>query len=268
MARAVLSLCLFALGCWACDSSQKSGQEGPGYAIPLAGRPLPGYSPARGSDKTAAKTAARAKLRRLSRDELLEVAQAFYPRLDPAAYPPCELEDRLERSPKYLRLQAVMRTARSARGAQWADVAQAVHEALGRGRRGFFVWDDTHPYRDPRYGVFVAIIGPNPEGKPRKSLFLFASQLVPYYYYYEEHKTDTNFSTHSVVEKTLPLYQISPEFEPVVALLESLMARHYGYFRLDAELAEMPVPGIFVPEHLGDGPPTLRDALFGPPWPW
>ena len=261
MRRTVLSLCLLAIACPACECGQKSDQyDGRGYPIPLAGLPLSGHGAARQYATTPA--------RQLSRDELLAVAYDFNPRIDPADF------TRLASS----KICTSDRPRRAGYRPYNAPPASGSLPGKNWSRRSTRDWatagaaslSGTTPILTaiPHMESLSTSFRAGPKWKPNGRCTFGLSQLIPYYYYYEKRTKRTSFSTDAAVEQYLPPYHISTEFEPVVALIESLMARHYGYFRLDAELCETPVPGIFIPEHLGDDPPKLRDALFGPPLIW
>ena len=168
-----------------------------------------------------------------------------------------------------------MRAAQRAGYAQidtWQELVEDVHDTLGGRHGGFFVMDDTHPERDPSYGIFIDVVDRSRTSNDMdandidsndidSSLVVQVSYLVPYHTCYQRQR---RVLADGTVEHHPSRDKVTPALETALRIVERELAERYGYWRLDPELAATPVPGIYIDGHVGSDPPTLAEALFGP----
>ncbi|MEM9489258.1 MAG: hypothetical protein AAGC55_08940 [Myxococcota bacterium] len=222
-------------------SSDSSEHDAAQRWVPSAGRPSPVDTPA------------------LTPDQLVAAAYWFNPRIGERGIGGTwKFEELYEKSPERARAIAAQRTA-WARLEQWLDMVADLVDALP----GYWVNQKTNPSSTTYTVEIVKYIGdraPSPEHERGRGLLVEVSILVPYYFIHERdyEYTDGRFSYGPI------RYRVTAAMKPALAALERAMAAHYGYRRLNPEVARTPVPGIYINGYYEARSPTLRDALFAP----
>ena len=221
--------------------------------VPMLGEPLPGHGDLPGTHI--------APYRPLSVEELTAVAYAFHPRIslaemDQMSIP--EFKDRFWNSPEQQALARVQHIGYS-KLATWHKLCAAVRQQVSP---AYTIADRTYPRYDPTY-VIVVDAPVVPGTIDENHLVVHVSYLVPYYYYYELHSRRID----GKIRRDPLLYEVSPAFEDVLAVIEQEIEERYGYWRLPPHIALLDVPGIYINgyyDYLDGIPPVLKDALFTP----
>ncbi|MEM9489694.1 MAG: hypothetical protein AAGC55_11145 [Myxococcota bacterium] len=136
---------------------------------------------------------------------------------------------------------------------RWESVVRAVTAAAPP---GFKVRDGTFP-PDLAYGLHLTA-PPAPDGPTERHLLVHVSYAVPYYFYYEQHARRID----GLIEREPIRYRVSPVFEPVLPVVERAIVAHYGYARMNPELASTQLPDRYVAGASEGRVATLFDALF------
>ncbi len=218
--------------------------------IPTSGLPLPGHGGNRYvKDPT---------VRPLTTDELMTIAYRYHPQLgNPDNYSIEAFDDAFWNSPEQKALSRVQYEGYQ-RLVLWQELRDSVARSVPP---GYIVAERTYPRYFPTY-LIVVDAPREPGSNEDRFLLIYLSYLVPYYFYCELHSR----RVHGLIRRDPLLYEVTPVFEEVLAVVEREIAVRYGYWRMAPDIAAIEVPGIHINafHDWEKRPPTLWDALFSP----
>lgn len=184
--------------------------------------------------------------------QMIEIAQRFHPRLNPANYQgDLDFRQAYEKTPQRHALKQAQAQAWANRSA-FHSLLASIQEALPPGSDCI---DQTPPGHDIAY---YAMIRPPHDAVRGATLILHVSFIIPYYAYYEI----ADDRTLDDIARPRQLYKIRPELRPVANVVEGEITRRWGYYRFPAELMKTRLSELYV-ENSNETEPLLFEAIMG-----